>query len=43
MNVTAEISQKDEKIIMVHVSALGSDGPKVSEIALLHNLCGVCA
>ncbi|CAM6021486.1 unnamed protein product [Sphagnum balticum] len=43
MSVAAEMSQKDEKIIMVHVSALGSDGPKVSEIAVLHNLCGVCA
>jgi hypothetical protein len=37
MSVTAEMSQKDEKIIMVHVSALGSDGPKVSEISVLHN------
>jgi hypothetical protein len=43
MSVTAEMSQKDEKIIMVHVSALGSDGPKVSEIVVLHNSCGVCA
>ncbi|CAK9857024.1 unnamed protein product [Sphagnum jensenii] len=34
MNVTAEMSQKDEKIIMVHVSALGSDGPKVRYMTL---------